>query len=73
MGIVPIMATQLHSSLYRHHSLDHDITGLAKCPLEKQTHSHWPVETLLRWLEISAHRKKSSEIQPSVIHKANYN
>ena len=49
------------------------IAGLAKCPLEKQTHSHWSVETLLHWLEISAHQKKFSEIQPSAIHKANYN
>ena len=24
----------------------HDITGLAKCPPEKQTRSHWTVETL---------------------------
>ena len=33
-------------ALYRHHSLNRDITGSAKCPPEKQTHSHWAVETL---------------------------
>ena len=32
--------------LYRHHSLNRAITGLAKCPPKKQTHSHWTVETL---------------------------
>ena len=28
------------------HSLNCDITGLAKCPPEKQTQSHWAVEAL---------------------------
>ena len=30
---------------YKHHFINHDI-GSAKCPPEKQTHSHWTVETL---------------------------
>ena len=34
--------------LYRHHSLNRDITGSVKYPPEKQTRSHWPVETLHR-------------------------
>ena len=28
-------------TLYRCHSLSHDITWSAKCPPEKQTRSHW--------------------------------
>ena len=33
-------------ALSRLRSLNYDITRLAKCPLEKHTSSHWPVETL---------------------------
>ena len=33
-------------ALHRHHSLSRDITGSAKCPPEKQIHSHWAVEIL---------------------------
>ena len=33
-------------ALHRCHSLNRDITGSAKCPPGKQTHSHWAVETL---------------------------
>ena len=35
-------------ALYMCHSLNRDITGSAKCPPEKQTRSHWTVETLHR-------------------------
>ena len=34
MGTVPV-----HDALYRHHSLNRDITGSTKCPPEKQTRS----------------------------------
>ena len=34
--------------LQRHHSLNHNITGLAKCSPEKQTSIHWTVEALAR-------------------------
>ena len=33
-------------ALYRCHSVNRDITWLAKSPPEKQTHAHWTVETL---------------------------
>ena len=33
-------------ALYRCHSLNGDITESAKCHPEKQTSSHWTVETL---------------------------
>ena len=33
-------------ALHRCHSLNHDTTGSAKYPLEKQTRSHWALETL---------------------------
>ena len=33
-------------ALYRHHSPNRDITVSAKFPPEKQTLSHWAVETL---------------------------
>ena len=45
IGIVQVMAGPI-ASLHRCYSLNRDITGLAKCPPEKQTCSHWTVETL---------------------------
>ena len=45
MGAVPGYGHPI-GALYRCHSFNHDITGLAKCPPEKQTSSHQTVETL---------------------------
>ena len=46
MAAVPPGHGHQIGALHRCYSLSRDITGLEKYPPEKQTRSHWTVETL---------------------------